>query len=326
LISEPVGAALFDADLDQHLSDAFESLVGHDAAPKTKEESNEVFVEDHAAVEDLFADIAANYARPIKNFIFELKRGTASKEWVDICRPAMRGITRAAQDMGLSIAAKHMVDFEAALSLAQKSDTHVLKGELRDLLLWCYQDLVKTMPQAFFVSEDEQQREGIIINSLLRQTPDVGRVTIEKLYRAGLTSLDTIYLAKPNELAATAGIPLELSEQICAKFQDYRARLSGNSGQPSLDPLARLTRMLAELRRLHKSFENASQDEEQNPTHSSEKREYRQRRQGCVLGINVLLAEIGELDLINELEKLSPGRRIQRLEEYLASTPATPQA
>jgi hypothetical protein len=79
----------------------------------------------------------------------------------------MHGITRAAEGMGLSMAAKRMVDFEAALSLAQSSEQRVLGGEIRDLLLWCYEDLIKAMPQAFVLGEEEQQREGIIINSLL---------------------------------------------------------------------------------------------------------------------------------------------------------------
>ena len=321
--AEPACEELSDNEFDEHLTDVFDSLVGQEATPEGQTASADVFTHDHSAAENLFADIAANYARPIKNFIFELKRGTASKEWVEICRPAMRGITKAAQGMGLTLAAKRMVDFESALSLAQKSDSQVLSGSLRNLLLWCYEDLVKVMPQAFVVGEEEQHREGIIINSLLLQIPDVGRVTIDKMYRAGLTSLDTLYLAQPNELAATAGISSELSESICAKFQDYQASVLNSSTESAgLGQRARLAIMLAELRRDHACFQRASQKEWSNPALTSEKREYRQRRQSGILGINVLLAEVGEVDLINELEKLSPERRIKRLEEYLASSPA----
>jgi len=321
--SEPVGGALFETDFDQDLDDVFASLVTHDASPETQNTSEEAFADDQSAVETLFADIAANYARPVKNFIFELKRGTATREWIDICRPAMRGITRAAEGMGLTLAAKHMVDFEAALSLAHSSEERVLSGEIRDLLLWCYEDLIKVMPQAFVVGEEEQQREGIIINSLLMQIPDVGRVTVEKLYRAALTSLDTLYLAKSEDLAVATGIPLELAERICAKFQAYRTRLEKNPRDPA-DPgqRVRLTTMLAELRRHHEGFQRASENEWSNPELAAEKRDYRQQRQSSMLWINVLLAEVGELDLVNELEKLSPERRIQRLEEYLATPPA----
>jgi hypothetical protein len=41
------------------------------------------------------------------------------------------------------------------------------------------------------------------------------------------------------------------------------------------------------------------------------------RRQQCFLEINVTLAELGELGLINQLKKLSRKQRLQVLDEYL---------
>jgi hypothetical protein len=222
--------------------------------------------------------------------------------------------------MGLRQAAQRMMDFEAALSLAQQSEQRVLGGEVRDLLMWCYEDLVTVMPKAFVVGEEEQQREGIIINSLLAQIPDVGRVTIEKLYRAGLTSLDTLYLARREELAVATGISIELSESICAKFQAYRAGLeASNRDVKDVGQRGRLTEFVAELTRQHEGFVRASEDAKL----GNEKRDYREQRQACMLWINVLLAEVGEVDLVNELQKMSFERRIQRLEEYLASDSAS---
>ena len=315
-------ADYFDADFEQDLDAVFASLENQSTAPAVTAGPSEEDLNSHDQhiVEQLFADIAANYARPIKNFMFELKRGTATKDWVEICRPAMQGITRAAEGMGLRQAAQRMMDFEAALSLAQQNEQRVLAGEVRDLLMWCYEDLVKVMPQAFVVGEEEQQREGIIINSLLAQIPDVGRVTIEKLYRAGLTSLDTLYLARREELAVATGIPIELSERICAKFQAYRAGLEA-SGRDVKDvgQRNRLSEFVAELKRQHEGYVRASDD----PKATIEKRDFREQRQACVLWINVLLAEVGEVDLVNELQKMSFERRIQRLEEYLASNSAS---
>src|SRR5262245_29015143 len=315
-------AEYFDADFEQDLDAVFASLENQHSPqaviPTSSDE--DLNSDDQVIVEQLFADIAANYARPIKNFMFELKRGTATKDWVDICRPAMQGITRAAEGMGLRQAAQRMMDFEAALSLAQQNEQRVLAGEVRDLLMWCYEDLVKVMPKAFVVGEEEQQREGIIINSLLAQIPDVGRVTIEKLYRAGLTSLDTLYLARREELAVATGIPVELSERICAKFQAYRAGLEANSRDvKDVGQRGRLAEFVAELKRQHEGFVRASEE----TSLSNQKRDFREQRQACVLWINVLLAEVGELDLVNELQKMSFERRIQRLEEYLASNSAS---
>ena len=315
-------ADYFDTDFEQDLDAVFASLENQNSAQPIISEAadDEMNANDQLIVEQLFADIAANYARPIKNFMFELKRGTATKDWVEICRPAMQGITRAAEGMGLRQAAQRMMDFEAALSLAQQSEQRVLGGEVRDLLMWCYEDLIKVMPQAFVVGEEEQQREGIIINSLLAQIPDVGRVTIEKLYRAGLTSLDTLYLARREELAVATGISIDLSERICAKFQAYRAGLeASNRDVKDVGQRNRLGEFVAELKRQHEGFLRASEDSNL----AQEKRDFREQRQSCVLWINVLLAEVGEVDLVCELQKMSFERRIQRLEEYLASNSAS---
>ena len=315
-------ADYFDTDFEQDLDAVFASLEKQSTAAAVTAEPSEEDLNSHdqQIVEQLFADIAANYARPIKNFMFELKRGTATKEWVEICRPAMQGITRAAEGMGLRQAAQRMMDFEAALSLAQQNEQRVLAGEVRDLLMWCYEDLVTVMPQAFVVGEEEQQREGIIINSLLAQIPDVGRVTIEKLYRAGLTSLDTLYLARREELAVATGIAIELSERICAKFQAYRAGLEASSRDvKDVGQRNRLSEFVVELKRQHEGYLRASED----PKATIEKRDFREQRQACVLWINVLLAEVGEVDLVNELQKMSFERRIQRLEEYLAGNSAS---
>jgi hypothetical protein len=313
--------ALFESDFDQDLDDVFASL--ENSTPSSDAPLPEMRADDQAIIENLFADIAANYARPIKNFVFELKRGTATKDWVEICRPAMQGIMRSAKGMGLGVAAQRMMDFEAALGLAHKSEQRILGSELRHLLLWCYEDLVKVMPQAFVIGEEEQEREGIIINSLLKQIPDVGLITIEKLYRAGLTTLDALYLAKKDELAIATGVPTELSEVICLKFKAYRLGLaSDNRDVGDHRQRSRLAKMVAELRLQHQAFVHASKNEWSNPALTSAKREFRQQRQSCVLWINVLLAEIGELELVNELQKMSFDRRIQRLEEYISGPSA----
>lgn len=321
-VEEPSGFNIFE-DMVEDFDEAFDAAFNTNSSPDivTSSPTAGEVQHDEAAIQDLFANIAANYAKPVKNFVFELKRGTATKEWIDICRPALRSISRAAESMELKTAAKKMIDFDEALSLAQASEDRILGGEVRDLILSSYEELVEVLPQTFTIGEEEQQREGIIINSLLKQIPDLGRVTFEKLYGAGLTSLDTLFLAKKEDLAAATGIPLWLCERICNKFQEYREELEGTPRDVAQSGYrSRLVELVAELKRQHEGFERASADEWANPALANEKRKFRQNRQACVLQINVVLAEMGELDLVNEIQKLSFDRRIQRLEEHLQST------
>jgi hypothetical protein len=311
-----------DLDFDSALDAAFDSLTQPDSATPAEKASagTAMTKEDKAAVEELFVKIAANYARPVKNFIFELKRGTATKEWIDICKPAMNSISKAADGMGLDFAAQKMSDFEEALALAQSGEGRALQGESRDLLLSCYEELVREMPVAFTVSESEQQREGIIINSLLKQVPDLGRVTVEKLYKAGLTSLDMLFIAKKEEMAVASGIPLWLAERISNKFQEYRQSLEGPARNVDQSGFrSRLVEMIKDLKKLHEGFEYASANEWSDASLTLQKRKFRQERQDRALQINVLLAEMGETELVNELQKLSFERRIEKLEEFIAS-------
>ncbi len=304
-------------ELDQDLDTAFDSLVDYQV-PSGEAVEAKLTQEDQAEVEELFANIASNYARPIKNFMFELKRGTATKDWVEICRPSLQGIRRSAEGMGLKIAARKMVDVETAFSMAQGSENRILGGEIRDLLLSCYEDLSQTMPQAFVVGEDDEQREGIIINALLKQIPNLGHVTVAKLYQAGLSSLETLYLAKKEDLVVATGISEELSEQICNQFKSYREGLEETSRDLEIaSQRTRVREMLAELKQEHEGFERAAEAEWSDPVLTAEKRDRRQKRQACLLRINVLLAEMGEIELLNELKKMSFDGRIRRLEEYL---------
>ncbi len=311
-------------DFDAAFDAAFEELeamgkVAHSDLDSSKPVESEMTHQDEAAVQDLFVKIAANYARPIKNFVFELKHGTATKEWLEICKPAMHSISRAADGMGLKYASNKMMDFEEAIALAQSSEGRILQGEVRDLLMSCYEELVQVMPDAFTIGEEEQQREGIIINSLLKQIHDVGRVTVEKLYRAGLTSLDMLFMAKKEEMAVASGIPIWLAERICDKFQDYKKSLEGDSRDVAQSGYrARLVEMLNDLKKQHDSYEYASANEWSDPSLSIEKRKYRQTRQDCALQINVLLAEIGDVDFVSDLQKLSFERRIESIQEYIS--------
>ena len=61
------------------------------------------------------------------------------------------------------------------------------------------------MPQAFALDLDRSQREAVILQSLLLQVPEVKKVTLDKLYAAGLTTLEAMLLATPGDVAADDG-------------------------------------------------------------------------------------------------------------------------
>jgi hypothetical protein len=269
--------------------------------------------QDEAAVQDLFRNIAAAYALPLKNFVFELQRHTATKDSIEFCRPILRSISGAAGSVNLPETVKRMTEFDTALSLGQTSSDHLLQGEIRQQILASYELLAEVLPEAFRMDGEAQKRGDIIIQSLLPQVPGIGCISFDKLYQAGLGSLDMLFLANKEDLAAVTAIAPGLCESICNKVQQYRAeaearaRPAAQSGYRS-----RLVELVNELR------DQMDKREAETDTPAIDARRIRLRqRQQCFLEINVTLAELGELGLINQLKKLSFKQRLQVLNEHL---------
>ncbi len=278
-------------------------------------------VYEQSPVRELFADIAANYARSVRNFMTEINRGDTAKEWIDICQPAVHSIMRAAEKMDLKDVHRAITDFDAVLELAVGSDSRMIAGEVREELIQAYATLVEVMPQTFTLDAERDQRESIIIHSLLMQIPDVRKVTVDKLYAAGLTTLEVIFLAKPEDLAATAGIPDWLATKIVEKFQGYRQEIQSVAPDANRTAeRAKLRTLIGDLREQQEGYERASTGWTEDA--AEEKKRLRQARQDTLLQINVVLAQLGEVDLIHELEKLPFERRIERLSEYMDQGPA----
>jgi hypothetical protein len=271
-----------------------------------------------ASVQDLFVQIAANYAVPLKNFMSELQRGTATKDKIEVCRPLLNSLCNAVEIMKLPQTVQRISALDDALSLGQSSVDRLLTGGIRQQILSSYEALVGVMPEAFQLHDERQRCEDIVIKSLLKQIPGFGCVTLERLYKAGLGSLDNLFLANKVDLAAATGISLRMCELICNKLAQHRKEretLSRNTAQFAWR--RRLAEMVNGLRNeiyfepAPASVQSSLEPEEQRRRHD---------RQLYLLEITVILAEIGELELLSRMLKLSSKRRIQALDEYLAGT------
>ena len=275
---------------------------------------------DTQALRELFSGIASNHARPVKNLVFELRRGTAQKDWVELCRPVMTALIEGARKTGLAQAEARMTDFEAALALAASGTGPDVDPAARDMVLGCWEEMANALPEAFRHDEEERRREAIVIHSLLKQIPGVGHVTFVRLFGAGLTDLATLFLAVPNELTGTTGIPYALSERICERMQDYRERLETQSESgPEGERRNHLRALIAEFRRRHEEYERACSGAWDDLAAEDLKRRSRAARLNCSLEIDVLLADIGEVELAEQLAPLPFGARLEALERFVAA-------
>lgn len=275
---------------------------------------------DRTAMLELFYEIAANHLKPVRNFMTELSMGDARREWVAIARPAVESILSAAQQIGIPELEKRLLGFAETFAHVDGSTAFMISGELRQTFLTQYQRLASYMPKAFALDSGRDRNESLLTHSLLLQIPDVRKVTIDKLYRAGLSAMEVLFLATRDDLAATTGVRSVLAERIVEKFQGYRrtsqAPTSRDKKAARAAELGKLAGLIGELKKHHQSFENAPAT-----MSDAQKRGLRLSRQATILDITVVLAELGEADLVTQLEKLPFEHKIQKLEAYLKTNP-----
>jgi hypothetical protein len=265
---------------------------------------------------EMFGAIAATYVRPVRQFLTRLQDGPVSTEWLEICLPAVAMVGRSARMMGFASLLPPLDRFEALLREAGGNEA-VVDGANREAILAAFAELSSALPEAFAFQEGEDQRDTVIVHGLLRQVPDVGKVTLDKIFGAGVTTVEMLERANPGDLTQTTGVSSRLSERICEAVAEYCIERDARQGfdSPTLW-LDALEPLLADLAAHHAGFlerkGHAAQDAEARRTH-------RRARETASLRLSVLLAEMGEVQLVDELQKLSFENRIQRLRAFAAA-------
>jgi hypothetical protein len=268
-------------------------------------------------VRELFTQIAAGHMRPVRDFMIELKLGDPPREWIDLVRPAVSSLGKSAEGMGLTELRAATDVYLEALDLVVKSETSRITPEQAKELTDAFDLLASELPGAFDLNEERDRREPIIVQSLLRQVPEVRKVALDKLYAAGLTSLEMYYAAKPYDVAQAAGLSEELAGRIVKRFAQYRRETS--VGAPDLERThehKKLAVLVAQLAQQNEAFDAASKSWSSRAT--QDKKKLRAERNDTVLELNVLLARLGEVELVKQLEKLPFQGKVDALRAYMA--------
>jgi hypothetical protein len=302
-------------DLIDDIDTGFERIVqepGPSSAPSTG---------DLGELRDLFNQIAATHMGPVRDFVIELKLGEPPREWVELVLPAVSTLRKSAAGMGLDDLCVSLDAFLAALEVAASLDRPTLSDEPRDRLLRAYAQIAGAMPEVFALDDERDRREPIIVQSLLKQVPDVRKVALDKLYGAGLTSLGMYYVAKPYDVAEAAGISLDLAARIVNRFASYKREVAGLAPDAARSrEYAQLDQLSNRLREQNTAFDVASKGWSKGA--GKDKRRLRRERAETVLRINVLLARLGEVDLVGRLERLPFHAKVDLLDEYLQDAKA----
>ncbi len=297
------------------LDDAFSNVCSMD--PGIDSNPGILLTDDEASIQDLFCQIAATYSVPLKNFIFALQSHAATKNSIEFCRPILKSIRSAAETINLDEAVHRMGQLDAALAEGQFGTDLFLKDEVRKKVLDAYDALAEVLPKTFQFGEESRKREDIIIHSLLQQIPGVGPKAFEKLSRCGLGSLQMLLSANPEDLAAATGIQRSLCVKICNKIQQYSEETEQRACQTSQSGYhSRLIALAKKLQKLSQRVK-AGVVSRTASVISGQGQFRRQRRSQILLEVTIILAELGELELILRLQKSSPKKQVRILNQFL---------
>jgi uncharacterized protein (DUF2164 family) len=269
--------------------------------------------EENAA---LFREMAVGFARPLRDFMMELALGSTTKQWLEIGKRPVENLLKGARELELSDVVAALGDFDGRLDEAQRSPGSRVTGTERERLLSSYEGLVRVLPAAFDMKGERNRREPIVVHQLLLQVPGVHKIAIDKLYAAGLASLDGLCRSSADDLMGLARIERDGAEAIVRRFQTYlRERAEQALEKGELQAKQKLRVIVDKLGKAQQEFQRAEADDDR-----ERKRRARNERRSRALEMNVLLAQLGEVDLVAELERSATDRRIERVRGYIDSS------
>ena len=311
----PTGAA----DLGEEVDAAFDGakVSGDDVAGPGRMQSTADVLQE---LRRLFGEIASHHTAQIRDFIVELSRGPTSKQWAEICAPSLDSIRRAADGIAHPELSETLLRFEKALDDTRRGDGGaMISGERRTQLIEAYGALTKILPEAFDLERHRGRRDPIIIHILLEQVPGLTTLARERIYAAGLSTLEVFYAAKADELAAATGVPPGLSQRIVERFAAYRASRAERAerAQHSAER-EHLADLVEQLRARQQDFRKAELEES-----IRDKRRLRDERASLARQIDLALAHLGEIDLIEEIKRAPVDAKIERVARFLRQPAGT---
>jgi hypothetical protein len=299
----------------EEVENGFDSILLDEGAPSAAAQASTDF--DASEVQRLFEQIAVAHARPVRDFMVEIKLGEPPKAWIAFCRPAVKALERSARGMELKDLAGALEAFASALDLAEeKSATALVRDEARQLVIDAYSDLIARMPQAFALESESNRREAVIVHALLAQVAGLHEVGMDRLYETGMTSLALYYVSRPGDLVESARLDPAVAQRVVERFAAYRKEvleLVPDDGR-ALE-LGRVEALCDILERTAASYEEASAS--WSAGSATWRKELRRTRADAVAQLRLLMARLGELDLLTTVEALPTAGKVAALRAFV---------
>lgn len=308
----PLPAAVDDAFSQWMVESPTEQIPEHALSPVSEG--------DQQAFRDTFAIIAKHHIAPLRELMYHLSVGCTPRAWVTHTRPVLAPLFDAARQTGQAELLDALSELDTALELAEAENTALVGPVSRSAIQQTYAHLGKLMPDTFCIPRSSDGRRLLVLEALLLQVPNVHRRVLTKLYAAGITSIQQLLQGSADELARAAGLDQRLASAIIEHVSRFARERSG------LDPARLRVRVTEQMRglvgrlsQLQSEFERA-----ESAGNQVAKKAVRRARDAAVLELQRLLAELGEVELLEELKRSSVRAKVVLVQNYLQRSEHSP--
>jgi hypothetical protein len=301
------------------VDDAFSQWMAGEPPTVLMEEAG-AFDGDQRAFRDTFSIIAKLHISPLRDLMYHLSVGCTPRAWITQTRPVLSPLFDAARQTAQTDLLDALSELDTALELAEAETTALVGPVSRGAIQHAYARLGKLLPDTFGAPRSADGKRLLLLEALLLQVPNVHRRVITKLYAAGISSMPQLLQGGPDDLVRAAGLDRQLAFAIIEHISRYARERSG------LDPARLRSRVLEQLRtligrlaQLQAEFERAESADNQ-----VRKKAVRRARDAAVLELQRMVAELGEIELIEELKRCSVRAKVALMHSYLQRVESAP--
>jgi hypothetical protein len=268
---------------------------------------------DRRAFRDTFAIIAKLHISPLRELMYHLSVGCTPRAWVTQTRPVLSPLFDAARQTNQADLLDALSELDTALELAEAESSALVGPVSRGAIQQAYARLSRHLPDTFGPPRSSDGKRLLLLEALLLQVPNVHRRVLTKLYAAGISSTQQLLQGGPDELTRATGLDRQLASSIIEHVTRFARERSG------LDPARLRGRVVEQLRtlvgrlgQLQSEFERAESADNQ-----VRKKAVRRARDAAVLELQRLMAELGEVELLEELKRSNVRTKVVLIFGYL---------